>query len=83
MDLKERSERFAETMVAWHSREIVIISLFIALKMSNASVDLQTAPENHGLGLMWKVIAITAADNSAFGATLITEILRVIFKLSS
>lgn len=66
-------------MVAWYSREIAIISLFITLKMSSASVDFQTTPGSHGLGLMWKMIAVTAADNSAFGATLITEILKVLF----
>ncbi|CAG9533293.1 unnamed protein product [Cercopithifilaria johnstoni] len=76
LDLKERSERFAETMVAWHSREVAIINLFITLAMSSENVGLQTTPRNHGLGLMWKMIAVTAAENSAFGATLITEILR-------
>ncbi|KAL3994053.1 GLE1-like family protein [Acanthocheilonema viteae] len=76
LDLKKRSERFAEAMVAWYSREIAIISLFIALKMSSESADLQTTPKNHGLGLMWKMIAVTAAGNSAFGAVLITEILK-------
>ncbi|VDK76067.1 unnamed protein product [Litomosoides sigmodontis] len=76
LDLKNRSERFAETMVAWHSREVAIISLFIALKMSSSGADLQATPGSHGLGLMWKMIAVTAADNSAFGATLITEILK-------
>ncbi|EJW74127.1 hypothetical protein WUBG_14965, partial [Wuchereria bancrofti] len=77
LDLKKRSERFAETIVAWRSREIAIINLFIALKMSSASVDLQTTPESNGLGLMWKIIAVTVADSSAFGATLVTEILKV------
>uniref|UniRef100_A0AAF5PW62 GLE1 RNA export mediator n=2 Tax=Wuchereria bancrofti TaxID=6293 RepID=A0AAF5PW62_WUCBA len=76
LDLKKRSERFAETIVAWRSREIAIINLFIALKMSSASVDLQTTPESNGLGLMWKIIAVTVADSSAFGATLVTEILK-------
>ncbi|MCP9261417.1 hypothetical protein DINM_004785 [Dirofilaria immitis] len=73
---KKRSERFAETMVAWRSREIAIINLFIALKMSSANADLQTAPENNGLGLMWKMIALIISENSAFGAILITEILK-------
>ncbi|KAM3719723.1 Aspartyl/glutamyl-tRNA(Asn/Gln) amidotransferase subunit [Dirofilaria immitis] len=76
LDLKKRSERFAETMVAWRSREIAIINLFIALKMSSANADLQTAPENNGLGLMWKMIALIISENSAFGAILITEILK-------
>ncbi|KAK6113553.1 hypothetical protein QQG55_52115 [Brugia pahangi] len=76
LDLKKRSERFAETIVAWHCREIAIINLFIALKMSNISVDLQATPESNGLGLMWKMIAITIADSSAFGAILVTEILK-------
>nr|CDP90840.1 Bm7792 [Brugia malayi] len=76
LDLKKRSERFAETIVAWRCREIAIINLFIALKMSNVSVDLQATPESNGLGLMWKMIAITIADSSAFGAILVTEILK-------
>uniref|UniRef100_A0A0R3RIE0 GLE1 RNA export mediator n=1 Tax=Elaeophora elaphi TaxID=1147741 RepID=A0A0R3RIE0_9BILA len=75
-DLRKRSERFAETVVAWHSRQIAIINLFIALKMSNVSTGSQITPENYGLGLMWKIVAVTAAENSAFGATLITEILK-------
>ncbi|OZC11728.1 hypothetical protein X798_00908 [Onchocerca flexuosa] len=75
-NLKRRSDRFAETIVAWRSREIAIISLFIALKMSNIIVGLQTIPENNGLGSMWKMIALTASKNSPFGATLITEILK-------
>ncbi|VDK83971.1 unnamed protein product [Onchocerca ochengi] len=76
LNLKKRSERFAETIVAWRSREIAIISLFIALKMSNINIDLQTTPENSGLGSMWEMIALTASKNSPFGATLITEILK-------
>lgn len=50
--------------------------------MSNTNVSLQTKPENYGLGLMWKMIAVTASGNSAFGATLITEILKVLFSPS-
>ncbi|EFO19781.1 hypothetical protein LOAG_08708 [Loa loa] len=76
LNFKKRSERFAETIVAWRSREIAIINLFIALKMSNASAGLQTTPVNNGLGMMWKIIALTASDDSVFGATLITEILK-------
>lgn len=47
--------------------------------MSNQDVGPETTLGTNGLALMWKMIAVTASDSSPFGATLITEILKVSF----
>uniref|UniRef100_A0A915Q1L4 Nucleoporin GLE1 n=1 Tax=Setaria digitata TaxID=48799 RepID=A0A915Q1L4_9BILA len=76
LSLKKRSERFAETLAAWRNHEIAIISLFIFLKTSNSNHDYGRTAGDDGLGLMWKMLAVTASEKSVFGATLITEILK-------
>lgn len=75
-DLKERSERFAETLAAWNARETALMRLYIAFQVLDFKLGTDVKG-NDGMGELWKVIVVAISKETPFGAAVVSEILKV------